>query len=70
MDKIRRENMSRLLEFFDERLRDVQSPDTKEMSVRAPKKIRLPIEIIGDLKRVQAQRLRRIKNKIRKYILL
>ena len=61
--------MSQLSEFFDERLKNIKPSDPKEMGIRAPKKIRLPIEIIGDMKRAQAQRLRRIKEKMKKYIL-
>ncbi|OGI27553.1 MAG: hypothetical protein A2359_00150 [Candidatus Moranbacteria bacterium RIFOXYB1_FULL_43_19] len=63
--------MSRLQKLYDKKLAQAgPSPDPLEMGVRAPKKICLPIETIGDLKRAQAQRLRRIKEKMRKYILL
>jgi|GEM_PF-2902122 len=58
-----------LEEFFDERLQGAHPPEPLEMGVSAVKNTRLPIETIGDLKRAQSRRLRRIKEKMRKYFL-
>jgi hypothetical protein len=62
--------MSRLLEFFEERLAQLDPPPSPlEMGVKPPQTIRLPIETIGNLKLEQKQRIKRIKKKMKKYFL-
>lgn len=54
-------------DFFEEKLRGTNPPEPLEMGVSVPKNIRLPIETIGEMKQAQAQRIKRLKKKIRKY---
>jgi len=61
MDKLKEENMSPLLEFFDKRLQNLQSPDPLEMGVRPPRKQQLAdIAIVRGKIRATRRRIRKL----------